>query len=208
MTPSPAASSKVDVSPTPASAPPVPVPTQLDSTALAPKPTMSSAPNVTADSGEVRSLVSSIQSHAPTTGETILNMSAQSLVTMFAEAMSNIIHDVKTLPNYLDHHEDSSTSTVTSGVEHSRVSVPHSPHCKDPSRDSKSLPATLETDGVAKITSNTKMHSNNQVKFAKGPPGDPVAHEANNFASRKAFHSAPTHGSSHSVNNKQTNLID
>ena len=159
---------------------------------LAPKVLPAETANVTADTSDVRSLVSD---------DSILNTSAQSLVTMFAEAMTNIIKDVRELPVYLDHRDKPTFGSQTSVSKSSTVSE-HTP--------SQTNVATARPDATSpsvasspKPVASSHPHQNlkiGQYKQAAGPPLDPAEFEKENFASRKAFHGIDSSSLPHHVN--------
>ena len=165
----------------PKQSPPVSSPVTQPSVAIANN-------NVTATSSDIHSLVSSGNEQNVPRQANLLNVSAHSFVSMFAEAMTTIINDVKELPRILHHHHQSSNGTMSSVPVSTGLETPDSHH--SPSPDNNPAPSapplaySMNTD-----PSKNNLPSTRQV-FAKGPPSDPVVFEAQNFAARKSFHFA------------------
>jgi len=154
--------------------------------------------DVTADSADLKSLLSTTDDTRPSHNANLLNVSAHSFVTMFAEAMTTIINDVKELPRILNNHR-SPVSTVTSlptspgaNVVHAaRVSPPSPTTYPEPSAPSPPSPSVdgplMDHSTKISITDNQPVFPHGPV-YASGPPTDPVLFETQNFATRKSFH--------------------
>jgi len=148
---------------------------------LAPNVLPAVTANVTADTNDVKSVVSD---------DSILNTSAQSLVNMFAAAMSNIIKDVRELPVYLDQHQDTPNFGSHTSVSKSSTTSEHTPS------QAKVAVVCPDASSPGLVPINQKLDSphthapikSGQYKQAAGPPLDPVEFEKENFASRKSFH--------------------
>ena len=165
----------------PKQSPPVSSPVTQPSVAIANN-------NVTATSSDIHSLVSSGNEQNVPRQANLLNVSAHSFVSMFAEAMTTIINDIKELPRILHHHHQSSNGTMSSVPVSTGLETPDTHH--SPSPDTIPAPSapplaySMNTD-PSKVTLPSK-----QQVFAKGPPLDPVVFEEQNFAARKSFHFA------------------
>jgi len=149
---------------------------------LAPKVITEATTNVTADTNDVKSVISD---------DSILNTSAQSLVNMFAAAMTNIIKDVRELPVYMDQQQDPTNIGSQTSVSKSSTTSVHAP--SQTKVAVKHSDASSQDDPVVanpKLTSTSTLATNKsgQYKQAAGPPLDPVEFEKENFASRKSFH--------------------
>jgi len=183
-----------DIPPVPASAASI---SQIEQSpeVLAPKMASAATHDVTADSGDLKSLLPSPDVQQPSPHGNLLNVSAHSLVTMFAEAMTTIINDVKDLPRILNHHR-SPGSTVTSLPTSPGAHVPYANQVSAGSQGHYPTPSappqpssSVHTDLSNKVSlATTKPVFPNGHLFAQGPPTDPDAFEAMNFASRKTFH--------------------
>jgi len=178
----------------PASAPSV---SQLESSPKVLAPKMAPAPthDVTADSSDLQSLLPSPDPQQPSQSANLLNVSAHSFVTMFAEAMTTIINDVKELPRILNHHR-SPGSTVTSLPTSPGAQVPLAAQVSAESQGLYPIPSAppqpsssvqTELSNAISLATKKPVFPHGQL-FSQGPPTDPAVFDAMNFATRKAFH--------------------
>ena len=187
--------------------------TKSASKILAPKSVPSPKANITADSQDVQSLLSSVEVRDAKSNITGSLIEVPTLVHVLTQVFSTVLKDIQGIPKSVPSVPSIPTQASSSpaqvvlaeavNVEVSPTST-HSPSGLDgtlnipgPSVSKDTSPSLLSVPTAPPASSNTQSVLVQQP-VAKGPPSDPSLEPALNFASRKAFHSG------HFANSTQT----
>jgi len=157
------------------------------STILAPKPESAPKVNVTSDSQDLTSLVSSVANAA---SDLSVSSSKQDIVMMISGVLSKALQDLNALP-------DSPKSTTASDPPHQLSVTTSSPRSTTSVEvpvlaSAVPVPIPTTTSPSTKASATTQVLPTNSThpftnKLAVGPPSDPLVEAELNFVARKNF---------------------